>query len=59
LQHQRPRIEAIATDLVDEAAARSHMDLMANLAVPLPIIVIAELPGVPVRPCRRPSRTQP
>jgi cytochrome P450 len=35
-------------DLVDEAAARGQMDLMADLAVPLPIIVIAELLGVPV-----------
>jgi cytochrome P450 len=48
VQHQRPRIEAIVTELVDEAAARGHMDLMADLAVPLPIIVIAELLGVPV-----------
>jgi cytochrome P450 len=48
VQHQRARIEAIVTELVDAAAARGQMDLMADLAVPLPIIVIAELLGVPV-----------
>jgi hypothetical protein len=48
VQELRPRIEALVTELVDAAAADGRMDLMADLAVPLPIIVIAELLGVPV-----------
>ncbi len=48
VQHLRPRVEAIVTELVDQAEDRGCMDLMADLAVPLPIIVIAELLGVPV-----------
>ena len=48
VQHQRQRIEAIVTELLDAATTGGHMDLMADLAVPLPIIVIAELLGVPV-----------
>jgi cytochrome P450 len=45
VQHLRPRIEAIVAELVDAAADRGSMDLLADLAVPLPIIVIAELLG--------------
>jgi cytochrome P450 len=48
VQHLRPRIEAIVGQLVEAAAARGRMDVIADLAVPLPIIVIAELLGVPV-----------
>jgi cytochrome P450 len=48
VQHLRPRIEAIVAELMDVAADRGSMDLLADLAVPLPIIVIAELLGVPV-----------
>ena len=48
VQELRPRIEAIVTGLLDDAVARGRMDLMDDLAVPLPIIVIAELLGVPV-----------
>jgi hypothetical protein len=48
VQHLRPRVEAIVTQLLDQAEARGRLDLMADLAVPLPIIVIAELLGVPV-----------
>jgi cytochrome P450 len=44
----RPRIEAIADELLDAAvAAGSTMDLIAALAFPLPITVISELLGVP------------
>jgi cytochrome P450 len=43
----RPRIEAITAELLERAAARGGMDLVADLAVPLPAIVIAELLGVP------------
>jgi cytochrome P450 len=41
----RPRVEAIAADLLDRLPAR--FDLMATYAYPLPITVICELVGVP------------
>ena len=44
----RPRIEAIAADLLDRVADQGRMELVADFAFPLPIIVIAELLGIPV-----------
>lgn len=45
----RPRIEDVVSDLLDRVEARGErgMDLVADLAYPLPVIVIAELLGVP------------
>lgn len=43
----RPRIEEIATELLNAAPASGGFELMAGLAQPLPVIVIAELLGVP------------
>jgi cytochrome P450 len=43
-----PRIRAIATELLD-AADTERMELVADLAYPLPVTVIAELLGVPAR----------
>jgi cytochrome P450 len=42
-----PRIEAITTDLLDDVGDDGEMDLVADLAYPMPVIVIAELLGVP------------
>lgn len=42
-----PRIEGIARELLASAPERGEFDLMATLARPLPVIVIAELLGVP------------
>jgi len=41
-----PRITAVATELL-EAAPADRIDLVADFAYPLPVIVIAELLGVP------------
>jgi cytochrome P450 len=43
----RPRIEAIVDELCGRVARQGGMDVMADLAAPLPAIVIAELLGVP------------
>jgi pimeloyl-[acyl-carrier protein] synthase len=48
LAEQRPRIRAIADELLDAAAARGEMDAIDDLGMPLPIIVIAELLGIPL-----------
>ncbi len=43
----RPRIENVVEELLDDAAAQGGMDLVEGLAAPLPIIVIAEMLGIP------------
>ncbi|MFE3190834.1 cytochrome P450 [Nocardia sp. NPDC059240] len=43
-----PRITAIADAALDRAAERGRLDVVADLAYPLPITVICELLGVPV-----------
>lgn len=43
-----PRIEALTHDLLDRVVANGTLDLIGDLAYPLPVMVIAELLGVPV-----------
>ena len=43
----RPRIQEIVDELLDAAKQRGSMDVIPDLAVPLPVIVIAELLGIP------------
>ncbi len=45
----RPRIQQIVDELLDELAGRAEVDFMAQFAFPLPVVVIAELLGVPTR----------
>ncbi|MFC1411900.1 cytochrome P450 [Streptacidiphilus sp. N1-12] len=47
VQGLAPRIEALCAQLLDAVADRDRFDLVDALAYPLPIIVIAELLGVP------------
>jgi cytochrome P450 len=42
-----PRIEQIAAARLDLVAGKGQMDLIADLAYPLPVVVIAELLGFP------------
>ena len=42
-----PRIQEIADELLDAVEAQGEMDLVDSFAFPLPIIVIAELLGIP------------
>lgn len=42
-----PRIRELACDLLDRAIASGEMDMAADLAVPLPMLVIAEMLGLP------------
>lgn len=44
----RPRIAEIVDELLDGAAGRGRMDVIEDFAVPLPVIVIAELLGIPI-----------
>jgi cytochrome P450 len=48
IESLRPRIEAIVSELLEHMAHKSgSIDLIAELAYPLPVAVIAELLGVP------------
>ncbi|HEU4537054.1 MAG TPA: cytochrome P450, partial [Polyangiaceae bacterium] len=42
-----PRVRAISRDLLDRVVERGELDLAADFAVPLPLMVIAEMVGVP------------
>jgi cytochrome P450 len=43
----RPRVEAIVDELLDRVADDGRMDVVRDLAYPLPVIVIAEMLGIP------------
>lgn len=43
-----PRMTAITHELLDHVAAQDQMDFMQDLAIPVPIIVIAEILGIPL-----------
>ena len=47
IQALSARIETIVAELLDEAARRRQVDLVADFALPLPLIVISEMLGVP------------
>jgi cytochrome P450 len=50
VEQLRPRIESIAADLVEGLASGGpEADLIGQVAYPLPVIVIAEMLGVPAR----------
>jgi cytochrome P450 len=48
IQALRPRVEAIAAELLDALPVDAPFDLVAQYAFPLPVQVICELLGVPV-----------
>jgi cytochrome P450 len=48
VEQLRPRIEEIASELLDAVEARGKMDVVEEYAFPLPITVIAELLGIPI-----------
>jgi cytochrome P450 len=43
-----PRITEITHSLIDKVQGQGRMDFMHDLAIPLPVIVIAEILGIPV-----------
>jgi len=47
VENLRPRIGAVVDDLLDRAVPGREMDLIRDLAYPLPVIVIAEMLGIP------------
>ena len=47
VEAMRPRIQAITNELLDSAQQNGRMDIMKDLAIPLPVTVLAEIFGVP------------
>jgi len=47
IQRMRPRIQQAVNTLLDQAASKSEMEFMSEFANPLPVIVIAEMLGIP------------
>ena len=47
VEQLRPYIQQIVNDLLDNAQAKGTMDIVQDLAYPLPVMVIAELLGLP------------
>jgi len=47
IENLRPRIQRMCDEILDRAAARGRIELMSELAAPLPVTVIAELLGFP------------
>lgn len=48
VERLRPRVEALANDLIDGFSKDGPVDLLPAYAAPLPITIIAEMLGVPV-----------
>src|ERR1700730_1748758 len=48
LEAVRPRVVEIVNRLIDDVAGRDEVDLIAELALPLPVTVISELLGLPI-----------
>ena len=48
VEQLKPRIQELVDGLLDEAERRGELELVEELAYPLPVTVIAEMMGVPV-----------
>ena len=47
VERLRPRVQAIADRLLDEVAGQERVDLISAIAHPLPVMVMAEMLGIP------------
>ena len=47
MEEWRPLVKSAINDLLDAAEAKGEFDMMRDLATPLPVLVIAEMMGVP------------
>ena len=47
MEEWRPLVKSAIAELLDAAEEKGEVDLMRDLAVPLPVLVIAEMMGVP------------
>ncbi len=48
MEQWRARIQSASTELLDEVQSKGQMDVMEDFAVPLPLLVISQLLGIPM-----------
>jgi cytochrome P450 len=48
IRTMEPRVRQVVTEVLDRVAGRGACDFVADIAVPVPLVVIAELMGLPV-----------
>lgn len=48
IRSMEPRVRQVVTEVLDEIADRPSCDFVTDIAVPVPLVVIAELMGLPV-----------
>ena len=53
VEQLRPQIAQLCSELLDQFASRSHVDLVKDFATPLPAMVICNLLGVPLKDSER------
>jgi len=53
IENLRPRVAALADELIDKVSDRGACDLHDDIAFPLPVVIIAELLGVPTADLER------
>lgn len=47
VERMRPRVESVVRETLDRVVGRTELDLVEDVAYPIPAVVIAELMGVP------------
>ncbi|MDZ7970620.1 MAG: cytochrome P450 [Nostoc sp. DedSLP03] len=47
VEQMRPRIQEIVNELLDKVRYKGNMDIIADFAIPLPVMVISRLLGIP------------
>ena len=53
VERMRPYIQNVVNDLLDSVEAKGQMDVIRDLAYPLPLVVIAEMLGLPTEDRQR------
>ncbi len=48
IRSMEPRVRQVVTEVLDEIAQRPSCDFVTDVAIPVPLVVIAELMGLPV-----------
>jgi cytochrome P450 len=49
IERWRARVDALVSDLLDRVAERGEMDVITDLALPVPSTIICEMMGVPIQ----------
>jgi cytochrome P450 PksS len=53
IERMRSRVEALSDELLSRASAAGHMELIRDYALPIPLMIISEMLGIPAGDQRR------